>query len=118
LETVRAHLTPGGRFALDVMVPDPALLSGGAASVPWLLHPRTGAVCRMEERYDYDAARRVLTITTSLIERERDARQDLSLSLRQFEPGEIAALLAAHGFDLLAESDELGDSIAYLCQPR
>lgn len=114
LETVRAHLAPGGLFAFDVMIPDPALLTGGAASVPWLLHPRTGAVCRMEERYDYDPARHVLTITTSLIERERDGRQDLVLSLRQFAPGEIAALLAAHGFDLLAASDELGDSLAYL----
>lgn len=118
LETVRAHLAQGGVFAFDVMIPDPALLAGGAASVPWLLHPRTGAVCRMEERYDYDAVRRVLTITTSLIERERDARQDLVLSLRQFAPGEIPALLASHDFDVVLESDELGDSLAYLCQPR
>jgi len=118
LDTVRAHLAPGGVFAFDVMIPDPALLAGGAASVPWLLHPRTGAVCRMEERYDYHATTRVLTITTSLIERERDARQDLVLSLRQFAPGELAALLAERGFDVVAETDELGDSLAYLCRAR
>jgi hypothetical protein len=70
----------------------------------------------MEERYEYDPKARVLTITTSLIERERNARQDLVLSLRQFAPGEIATLLADRGFEIVAESDELGDSLAYVCR--
>lgn len=115
-ETVRAHLAPEGRFAFDVMIPDPALMAGGAASVPWLRHPRTGAICRMEERYAYDAARRVLTITTTLIERERDARQVLTLSLRQLPAEETTTLLARHGFEVLARSDEIGDSLAYVCR--
>lgn len=115
-ETVHAHLAPEGRFAFDVMIPDPALMAGGAANVPWLRHPRTGAICRMEERYAYDAARKILTITTTLIERERDARQVLTLSLRQLPADETAMLLARHGFEVLARSDEIGDSVAYLCR--
>lgn len=115
-DTVRAHLGRGGLFAFDAMIPDPALLAGGGASVPWLRHPRTGAVCRMEEHYAYDPRAQVLTITTVLVERETDARQELALSLRQFFPEETLALLAHHGFEVLECTDELGDSLAYLCR--
>lgn len=115
--TVRAHLAADGRFAFDVLIPDPALLTGGAASVPWLRHPRTGAVCRMEERYAYDALTQVLTITTALIDREREEEQTLTLSLRQLFPEETRLLLEHHGFDVL-ERAELGDSLAYFCRVR
>lgn len=117
-DTVRAHLAPGGLFALDVMIPDPALLAGGSSHVPWLRHPRTGAVCRMEERYAYDPGARVLTITTVLIERERDRRQTLALSLRQLFPDETERLLAENGFEILERDDGIGDSLAYLCAAR
>ncbi len=115
--TVRAHLAPGGLFAFDVMIPDPALLAGGASSVPWLRHPRTGAVCRLEERYEYDAISQVLTITTTLIERETDATQTLTLALRQLFPEETRLLLARHGFTIVERTRELGDSLAYVCRP-
>lgn len=118
LDTVKAHLAPGGRFAFDVMIPDPQLLSGGASTVPRLEHPRTGAVCRMEETYDYDAMRQVLTITTHLIERETGARQTLTLSLRQLFPQETQILLEAHGLVVVERSEELGDSLAYICKRR
>ena len=116
-DTVRAHLTPDGRLVLDVMIPDPALLVGGASSVPRLVHPRTRAVCRLEERYEYDAVAQVLTITTTLIERERGERQVLALSLRQIFPQEMLALLDQHGFEVL-ERTPLGDSIGYVCRAR
>lgn len=116
-DTVRAHLSAEGLFAFDVMIPDPALLGGGASHVPWLVHPRTGAVCRLEERYDYDALAQVLTITTTLVERESGARQDLALSLRQLFPDETRALLDAQGFEIVL-SEDLGDSLAYLCRLR
>ncbi len=116
-ETVRAHLARDGLFAFDVMLPDPALLGGGASHVPWLVHPRTGAVCRLEERYDYDALAQVLTITTTLVERESGARQVLSLALRQLFPDETRALLDAQGFEIVGGED-LGDSLAYLCRVR
>ncbi len=114
--TVHAHLAPDGLFAFDVMIPDPALLAGGASSVPRLRHPRTGAVCRMEERYDYEPLAQVLTITTTLIERETEARQTLALSLRQLFPEETRLLLRHHGFEIVERSAELGDSLAYVCR--
>lgn len=114
--TVHAHLAPGGLFAFDVMIPDPMLLTGGASSVPWLRHPRTNAVCRLEERYGYDALTQVLTITTTLIERETDATQTLTLSLRQLFPEETRLLLAHHGFEIVERTRELGDSLAYVCR--
>lgn len=116
--TVRAHLEPEGLFAFDVMIPDPALLAGGASSVPWLRHPRTGAVCRLEERYAYDGLRQVLTITTTLVERASESRQVLELQLRQLFPEETRLLLEHHGFEVLERSAEIGDSLAYLCRPR
>ena len=81
LTTVRHHLMAGGRFAFDVMLPDPKLLSGGGSSVSRLVHPRTGRICRLEETYTYDAMRQVLTVETHLIDRETGDRQTLTLSL-------------------------------------
>ncbi len=111
-ETVRAHLEPDGRFAFDALIPDRSLWTGGASSVPWLRHPRTGAVCRLEESYAYDAPTQVLTITTTLIERESGAEQVLTLSLRQLFPEETVALLEDHGFAVLERSAQLGDALA------
>ncbi len=114
--TVRAHLARDGLFAFDVMIPDPALFGGGASSVPWLRHPRTSAVCRLEESYSFDPVRQVLTITTTLIERESGSSQVLSLVLRQFFPEETERLLAHHGFTVIERDESIGDSIAYLCR--
>lgn len=118
LATVRAHLAPDGLFAFDVMLPDPRLLAGGASSIPRVEHPRTGAVCRVEERYDYDAIRQVLTVTTTLVERESGTRQTLELRLRQLFPQETQLLLETSGFEIVERSEELGDSIAYVCRLR
>jgi len=118
LETVKAHLAPGGRFAFDVMIPDARLLAGGASSVPRLEHPRTGAICRLEETYEYDAIRQVLTIRSHLVERETAERQTLALLLRQLFPQETLLLLERHGFEVVRRSEELGDSLAYVCTPR
>jgi SAM-dependent methyltransferase len=116
--TVRAHLADGGLFAFDAMIPDSALLEGGGASVPWLVHPRTGAVCRLEEAYAYDPAAQVLTITTTFVERESGERQVLSLALRQFFPDEMPSVLERHGFSIVERDESIGDSIAYLCRAR
>lgn len=114
-ETVAAHLTPGGRFVFDVVVPDPDLLRGGASSVPRLEHPRTGEVCRLEEAYRYDPERGVLDIETTLIERRTGARQVLTLSLYQFYPEHTEALLERHGFRVLERDDTLGDTVGWVC---
>jgi SAM-dependent methyltransferase len=115
--SVRAHLSPGGLFAFDAIIPDPSLLSGGGASVPWLRHPRTGAICRLEESYAYDPRTMVLRITTRLIDRESGEAQELSLAIRQLFPEATPALLERHGFTVVEESSEIGDAIGYVVRP-
>lgn len=115
--TVRAHLADGGIFAFDAIIPDPALMKkGSSAFVPWVRHPRTGAICRVEESYAYDGESRVLTITTNIVERETESTQVLRLALRQFFPEEMPALLARHGFTLERRTPEIGDALAYVCR--
>ena len=114
---VRRHLAPDGRFAFDVMVPDPTLLQGGSSYVPRFEHPRTGEPCRTEETYAYDTLRQVLTIRTEITPRLGSAPPHvLELSLRQFFPRETRLLLAHHGLELLERAD-LGDSLGYVCRP-
>ena len=115
-ETVRHHLADGGAFAFDVTIPDPRQLSGGTSFVPRVVHPRTGAVCRMEESAEYDAATEVLTLTTRLVDRLSGETQTLSLSLRQWQPAQTDRMLAGHGLVVQARSASIGDSLAYVCR--
>src|SRR5690606_18628326 len=66
LETVRAHLVPEGGFVFDVLVPDP----GALARSPDKLYrgrdvrlPPDGAVHRYAERFEYDPATQIQTVT-------------------------------------------------------
>ena len=115
--SVRRHLEPAGELALDVVLPDPSLLAGTTSVVPWLRHPRTGVVCRAEERIDYDPMAQVLTIRTMFVPRDGGEIERLELGLRQLFPQEMLLLLAHHGFEVLARS-ELGDTVGYVCRPR
>ncbi len=116
--TVAAHLAPDGVLAFDVTIPDPELLAGGVSFVPRVEHPRTGAVCRMEERTAYDPRTEVLTIETRLVERETGAVQVLSLALRQWYPSQTERMLDGHGLAIAGRSAAIGDSLAYLCRLR
>jgi len=117
LDTVKAHLSEGGVFAFDVMIPDRARHAGGTSFVPRLVHPRTGAVCRMEETHTFDATE-VLTITTTLVERLSGETQTLTLALRQLEPQQTERMLAYHGLAIVERSAAIGDSLAYVCRLR
>ncbi len=116
LAVARAHLAPGGRVALDSLTPDDGLRDG-AAAVPRLVHPRTGAVCRLEERYTWDAASAVLTVETVLVERETGARQSLTLRIRQRTEAEVADALAEAGLRVI-ERASLGDAVAFVAEAR
>lgn len=116
-DTVKAHLAPGGTFAFDVLIPDPAQTAGGTSAVPRFEHPRTGKICRLEERASYDSDAEVLTLTTILVERETGTRQELQLTLKQLHPQPTSRLLAAHGWTVLERSGVIGDSLAYVCRP-
>jgi len=116
---VAAHLTRGGIFAFDVLIPDPNLLRRGAEGsfVPWFRDPRDGEVSRCEETVDYDAFTQVLTITTTVrsMESGRDP-EELTLRLRQLFPQETMLLLRHHGFEVVRRDLELGDVIGYVCR--
>ena len=116
-DTVRAHLAPGGVFAFDVVLPNPAVLGGTRATVPWFRHPATGEVCRCDEVTTYDPQHRLMTCTVTIrfMEGERTP-QVLSWQLRQWYPEEIAPLLERHGFRLTRCPIELGDTRGYVAR--
>lgn len=116
LDTVKAHLGDGGVFAFDVTIHDPAQLAGRTSFVPRFVHPRTGAVCRMEETTSYDPKTEVLTITTRLVDRLTGDVQELTLALRQHHPHHTERMLAFHGFEVVERSHAIGDSLAYVCR--
>lgn len=115
-DTVKAHLEPGGTFAFDVLIPDPAQSAGGSSAVPRFEHPRTGKICRLEEHASYDSAAEILTLTTTLVERETGARQELELALKQLHPQPTLRLLEAHEWTIVERTGVIGDSLAYVCQ--
>lgn len=100
--TVRHHLEPGGRFAFDVLLPDPVSLArdpsrryrGG--EVP---HPRDGARYRYSEYFDYDPAAQIETVIMDFEHPDDDRRSFCTpLTQRQFFPAELEALLHYNGF--------------------
>jgi SAM-dependent methyltransferase len=102
--TVRHHLEPRGRFAFDVLLPDPISLAREPAKryrggeVP---HPRDGARYRYSEYFSYDP---VAQIETVMMDFEHPDDERLSfctpLTQRQFFPAELEALLHYNGFTL------------------
>ena len=101
-ERVRAHLEPGGRFALDLHLPQATLLARdpderyGVEEGP--VGPKGERVIAEQSRYD--ALTQVLEQTWTLALPDGNT-QPLSLSLRQFFPQELKNLLAAQGFEIL-----------------
>lgn len=102
--TVRHHLEPGGRFAFDVLLPDPVSLSRDPSKryrggeVP---HPRDGVRYRYSEYFGYDPVTQIETVVMDFEHPENDARSFCTpLTQRQFFPAELEALLHYNGFDL------------------
>ena len=108
--TVRHHLAPGGRFAFDVLLPDPVSLSRDPAKqyrggeVP---HPRGGVRYRYSEYFSYDP---VAQIETVVMDFEHPDGKDQSfctpLTQRQFFPAELEALLHYNGFVVESHSGD------------
>lgn len=102
LETVHAHLAPGGRFVFDVLMPyaanlarDPMRLYKGRP----IKSPTTGRRYHYGESFDYDAVRQVQLITMTF--RDTSDEHDFfvtPLAHRQFFPAELEALLHYNGF--------------------
>ena len=102
--TVRHHLKVGGRFAFDVLLPDPNNLARNPSKqyrggeVP---HPRGGVRYRYSEYFSYDP---VAQIETVVMDFEHPKKKEQSfctpLTQRQFFPAELEALLHYNGFEL------------------
>jgi SAM-dependent methyltransferase len=110
LSRVRAHLAPGGTFVADLSVPSLVDLtrdpSRGYRGTPFR-HATTGSVVRYAERFDYDALRQVLFVTTDFEPKGHpEEGWVVPLAHRQFYPQEWEALLHYNGFDV---TDVFGD---------
>lgn len=100
-ERLRAHLLPGGAFALDVHLPQPALLARdpqeryGVDEGP--VAPNGERV--IAEQSAYDVVTQVQSQTWTLASADGSTRE-IRLGLRQFFPQELQRLLQAQGFEL------------------
>ncbi|HEX4515125.1 MAG TPA: class I SAM-dependent methyltransferase, partial [Polyangiaceae bacterium] len=103
LARVRTHLSPRGRFVMDLSVPVPEDLARDpnvAHGAPPFRHPSAGVV-RYQERFDYDRVRQILFVTMELTPKKspKDAFV-VPLAHRQFFPQEWEALLHYNGFEI------------------
>lgn len=101
LARVREHLSDGGRFVFDVLMPrgaDLALDPQRSYRAPRFRHPTTGELTAYSERFEYDPVRQVM-FTTMVFRPVHGAKpQSVTLSHRYFFPQELAALLYYNGF--------------------
>lgn len=133
---VRAHLAPGGIFAFDAWIPDPALLRGATVESPRFVHPDSGEAVTLRETFAYDAIAQRLAVRLEVTPVLRpEAREVHTLTQRQLFPEETMALLDLHGFEVrwrtsafelparldgppVTEVDARGELLAYVCVAR
>ncbi len=106
LATVRAHLAPRGKFAMDVLVPDLGALRRDPARVyrcrP-VFDPTDGKRHAYGETYAYDSVRQVQKVQMMFQRLDRpDVERVTPLNLRCYFPEELRALLHYNGFALAA----------------
>jgi len=106
LATVRAHLAPRGRFAMDVLVPDLGALRRDPARVyrcrP-VLDPTDGKRHAYGEAYAYDSVRQVQTVRMMFQRLDKpEIERTTPLSLRCYFPEELLSLLHYNGFSVAA----------------
>lgn len=102
--TARHHLGPRGRFAFDVLVPDPSSLAreptrryrGG-----FVPHPKDGERYQYGEFFNYDPSSQIETVTMDF-EHPVEPNRSFTTTLRQrqFFPAELEALVRYNGFDI------------------
>lgn len=130
LATCRAHLSEGGRLALDVLVPDPVSLARDPErfyKCRPVRHPRDGRRYAYEEafRYDHDAQIQTTVMRFTALDEPNEQLLD-HLAQRQLFPRELEALLHYNGFEVLQHDggfegedlDELSESQVVVARPR
>lgn len=105
LRRVAAHLAPGGRFAFDVQVPDPAWLARDPRR-RWartrFTHPRTGAKLVYSTSSSYDPISQIAMIRLHYERADGvGPTRTVHLSQRKFFPAELEALVSSAGFDVV-----------------
>ena len=102
LARVREHLAPGGTFAMDLSMPQPADLARDPQKpygAPRFRHAGKNEVVRYREHFDYDPWRQVLFVSMYFTPNGDEARTWMTpLAHRQFFPSEWEALLHYNGF--------------------
>ncbi|HLU46749.1 MAG TPA: methyltransferase domain-containing protein [Planctomycetota bacterium] len=105
LETVRAHLAPGGYFVFDVLVPDPEALARDPERVYRgrnVRLPPERTLHRYGERFEYDPVTQIQTVTMIFEEIDPPHRVvTQTLTHRQWFPAELEALLHYEGFEIV-----------------
>jgi SAM-dependent methyltransferase len=104
LRSVRAHLAPRGRFALDVLMPDLGTLRRSPDRVyrcrP-VFDPTDGKRHAYGESFDYDPVPQVQTVRMMFQRLDRpELDRTTPLTLRFFFPEELSALLHYNGFNV------------------
>ena len=109
---VRRVLAPGGRFALDVLLPDIEWLTWDPTerhSVTYFTHPRTGASMVYSTNHTYDAGTQVCHVRIYYDDAPKrprafkpppEPRQIVHLAHRQIFPEELRMLIATGGLEL------------------
>ena len=129
LATVRHHLAPGGRFAFDVLKPDPVSLARDPNrfyKCRPLTHPRDRRRYAYEEAFEYDHDAQIQT-TVMRFEALEDGEVFFDrLTQRQFYPRELEALLHYNGFEVIHHAggfagepiDEYADAQVLIARAR
>jgi SAM-dependent methyltransferase len=103
LARVRAHVTPSGRFVVDMSMPHAADLARDGSKpfhAPRFRHPTAGVVVKNREYFDYDPVRQVLFVSMEFepVAQTPATGWSTPLAHRQFFPQEWEALLHYNGF--------------------
>jgi SAM-dependent methyltransferase len=107
---VRQHLAPGGRFVVDVFNPSLSILSRDASR--WYevgeYTDAHGQPLKLVEQNRYDSATQINTITWRF---EWGSGQVVTrtLTMRQYFPQELEALLAYNGFEIKHKYGKYGE---------
>ncbi|HXS17346.1 MAG TPA: class I SAM-dependent methyltransferase [Polyangiaceae bacterium] len=119
LRTAKQHLTKDGRLLFDVPIPHPDEIEGDPElrhPAPRFKHPVTRQWVRQTERFEYDATRQVLLVESEYRVAGMPDPLVVPLSLRQWFPKEVEALLYYEGFSRVESFADYSDQPGLLAQ--